>query len=176
VTAATVRSLVDLGCTIVGKVKMTSFGNWEEPVDYIDFEAPWNPRADGHQSSGGSSSGSAAACAAYEWLDIAMGADSKLPHHRVWQHNAACPLGGRIWSSTIIPCSLQCGNGANDRVSRPKSLTPVAQAHLDSTMDTPCFMGRDLTLCKKFATAWYGSSLKRTDVVYTFNLFSSWLC
>jgi Asp-tRNA(Asn)/Glu-tRNA(Gln) amidotransferase A subunit family amidase len=62
---------------------MTSFGNWEEPVDYIDFEAPWNPRADGHQSSGGSSSGSAAACAAYEWLDIAMGADSKLPHHRV---------------------------------------------------------------------------------------------
>jgi hypothetical protein len=103
------------------------------------------------------------------------GSDNADDHASGWQHNAACPLGGRIWSSTI-PCSLQCGNGANDRVSRPKSLTPVAQAHLDSTMDTPCFMGRDLTLCKKFATAWYGSSLKRTDVVYTFNLFSSWLC
>ncbi|KAK5701707.1 hypothetical protein LTR97_004525 [Elasticomyces elasticus] len=75
-TAASIKTLVDAGCIVVGKVKMTAFGNWEEPVDYIDFEAPWNPRADGHQSSGGSSSGSAAASAAYEWLDIAMGADS----------------------------------------------------------------------------------------------------
>lgn len=56
---------------------MNSFGNWEEPTEYIDYQAPWNPRADKYQSPGGSSSGSAAAIASYDWLDIAIGTDSE---------------------------------------------------------------------------------------------------
>ncbi|KAI9376777.1 amidase signature domain-containing protein [Aspergillus egyptiacus] len=75
-TAACIQRLVNQGAVIVGKTKMNSFGNWEEPLEYIDYQAPWNPRADGYQSTGGSSSGSAAAVAAYEWVDVAIGTDT----------------------------------------------------------------------------------------------------
>jgi Asp-tRNA(Asn)/Glu-tRNA(Gln) amidotransferase A subunit family amidase len=76
-TAETVKQLIGLGATITGKVKMTQFGNWEEPIQSADYQAPWNPRADGFQSPGGSSSGPAAALAAYEWLDVTLGSDSE---------------------------------------------------------------------------------------------------
>lgn len=76
-TAECVQKLLDQGVSLVGKTKMNSFGSWEEPIEYVDYQAPWNPRADRYQSPGGSSSGSAAAIAAYDWLDIAIGTDSK---------------------------------------------------------------------------------------------------
>jgi hypothetical protein len=75
-TADCIQRLMDLGVVILGKAKMTSFANWEEPVEYIDYQAPWNDRADHYQSPGGSSSGSASAISAYNWLDIAIGTDS----------------------------------------------------------------------------------------------------
>lgn len=62
---------------VVGKTKLNSFGNWEEPPKYIDYQVPWSPRGDGYQSTGGSSSGSAAAVAGYDWLDITIGTDSE---------------------------------------------------------------------------------------------------
>lgn len=80
-SAPCIQQLVDKGVAIVGKSKMNSFGNWEEPIEYIDFQAPLNPRGDGYQSTGGSSSGSAAAVAAYDWLDIAIGTDSLFTSH-----------------------------------------------------------------------------------------------
>ncbi|KAJ5113150.1 amidase [Penicillium angulare] len=43
--------------------------------DWVDYHAPWNPRADGYQSPSASSSGSGAALAAYDWLDISTGTD-----------------------------------------------------------------------------------------------------
>lgn len=76
-SAECVQRLLDKGVAIVGKTKMTSFANWEEPLEYIDYQAPWNPRGDRYQSPGGSSSGSAAAVGAYDWLDIAIGTDSR---------------------------------------------------------------------------------------------------
>ncbi|OQN95269.1 hypothetical protein B0A48_18566 [Cryoendolithus antarcticus] len=76
-TAACSKKVIAGGGVIVGKSKMTSFGNWEEPIEYVDYQAPWNPRADRCQSPGGSSSGPASAIAAYEWLDIAIGTDSQ---------------------------------------------------------------------------------------------------
>ena len=76
-SAESIQMLADRGAIILGNTKMTSFANWEEPVDYVDYQAPWNPRADRHQSPGGSSSGSAVAIASYEWLDIAVGTDSE---------------------------------------------------------------------------------------------------
>lgn len=48
----------------------------EEPTEAIDYRAPFNPRADRYQSPAGSSSGSAAAIAAYEWLDFTIGQDT----------------------------------------------------------------------------------------------------
>ncbi|KAL1638141.1 hypothetical protein SLS58_008978 [Diplodia intermedia] len=75
-TAACVQKLLDQGAVVVGKTKLSSFAATEEPVECIDWPAPWNPRADGYQSPAGSSSGSAAAIAAYGWLDIAIGSDT----------------------------------------------------------------------------------------------------
>ncbi|KAK0111635.1 hypothetical protein ONS95_001980 [Cadophora gregata] len=74
-TAECVKRLIDQGAVILGKTKMNSFATWEESVEYIDYQAPWNPRADHHQSPGGSSSGSASAVATYDWLDMTIGTD-----------------------------------------------------------------------------------------------------
>lgn len=76
-SAECVQKLIDQGAVILGKTKMNSLATWEEPVQYVDYQAPWNPRADHYQSPGGSSSGSAAAVATYDWLDMAIGTDSK---------------------------------------------------------------------------------------------------
>lgn len=76
-TAACIQILSDAGADIVGTTKLASFAATEEPVECIDYQAPWNPRADGYQSPAGSSSGSGAAAAAYGWLDITIGSDSE---------------------------------------------------------------------------------------------------
>lgn len=75
--AACVELLTNMGAVIVGTTKLASFAATEEAVECIDYHAPWNPRADGYQSPAGSSSGSGAAIGAYDWLDIAIGSDSK---------------------------------------------------------------------------------------------------
>lgn len=80
-TAHCIQRLMDRGAVVLGKTKMTSFANWEEPVEHVDYEAPWNDRADRYQSPGGSSSGSASAVSAYDWVDIAIGTDSEDPIH-----------------------------------------------------------------------------------------------
>lgn len=78
-TAKCIQQLIDAGAVLLGKTKLNSFGCWEEPTEYIDYQAPWNPRGDGYQSPGGSSSGSGAAVAAYDWIDITIGTDSNPP-------------------------------------------------------------------------------------------------
>ena len=65
-SAPAIQRLVDLGASIVGKTKLCAFAQWEEPTEAIEYTSPWSPRADGFQSSGGSSNGSGAAIAAYE--------------------------------------------------------------------------------------------------------------
>ncbi|KAK0512827.1 hypothetical protein JMJ35_004844 [Cladonia borealis] len=59
-TAGCIKILEEAGATIVGTTKLASFAATEEPLECIDFQAPWNPRADGYQSPAGSSSGSGA--------------------------------------------------------------------------------------------------------------------
>ena len=44
--------------------------------DWVDFHPPFTPRADAYQSPSGSSAGSGAAVAAYDWLDVATRTDS----------------------------------------------------------------------------------------------------
>ncbi len=75
-TAAFVKRLIDLGAVIVGKTKMTAFASGEKPIDWFDFQCPFNPRGDAHLEPGASSTGSAAATAAYPWIDICIGTDS----------------------------------------------------------------------------------------------------
>ena len=78
-SAPCIQRLIDLGASIVGKTILCSFAQWEEPTEAVEYMSPWSPRGDGFQSSAGSSNGSGAAVAAYEWLDIAIGSDSKMP-------------------------------------------------------------------------------------------------
>ena len=77
-TAACIRKLELAGAHIIGTLRMAAFAATEEPIECVDYGAPWNPRGDGYQSPAGSSSGSGAAVASYDWLDIAIGSDSGL--------------------------------------------------------------------------------------------------
>lgn len=76
-TTETVEKSLAGGAQMVGKTKTIAFAlgapqNGAE-IDYLD---PWNARADGYQTTGGSSSGSGSAPTAYEWLDFAIGSDT----------------------------------------------------------------------------------------------------
>ncbi|KAF2831281.1 amidase signature enzyme [Ophiobolus disseminans] len=74
--AVCIQKLYDAGATIVGTTKLASFAATEEPMECVDWPAPFNPRADGYQSPAGSSSGSGMAVAAYGWLDVTVGSDT----------------------------------------------------------------------------------------------------
>jgi Asp-tRNA(Asn)/Glu-tRNA(Gln) amidotransferase A subunit family amidase len=77
-TAHFLQKLLDLGAVIVGKTKCTQFGSSEQPTaDWIETHCPWNPRGDGYLSPRGSSTGSGVAIAAYDWVDVGIGTDSK---------------------------------------------------------------------------------------------------
>ncbi|KAF2002320.1 hypothetical protein P154DRAFT_431306 [Amniculicola lignicola CBS 123094] len=69
--------LIDLGAVVVGKTKTTQFALGERPTaDYVDQLAPFNPRGDGYQHPQGSSCGTGASVASYEWLDFGTGSDT----------------------------------------------------------------------------------------------------
>lgn len=74
-TAQAVTKLIDLGAVIVGKTRTAQFAAGEHPMDWVDYKCPFNPRGDGSLSPYGSSTGSATALAAYDWLDFAIGTD-----------------------------------------------------------------------------------------------------
>lgn len=75
--AACVKTLSDAGAIIVGKVKLQAMIMREEPLECVEFTAPFNPRGDGYQVPSGSSHGSAAGVSSYDWLDFSLGSDSE---------------------------------------------------------------------------------------------------
>ncbi|KAJ6135423.1 hypothetical protein N7512_000583 [Penicillium capsulatum] len=76
-TGPAIQRLLDAGAILVGKMGTVQFANGDNPTaDWVDFHCPFNPRGDGYQSPGGSSSGPAAGIASYDWLDIAVGSDT----------------------------------------------------------------------------------------------------
>lgn len=78
-SAASVQHLIDMGAVIVGKTKTTQFASGEYAQDWVDYQCPFNPRGDGYFDPSCSSAGSAAALAAYKWLDFSIGTDSQFP-------------------------------------------------------------------------------------------------
>jgi Asp-tRNA(Asn)/Glu-tRNA(Gln) amidotransferase A subunit family amidase len=74
-----VQVLIDAGAIIVGKAKLMAMIMREEPLECVEFTAPFNPRGDRYQISSGSSHGSAAGVASYDWLDFSIGSDSWCP-------------------------------------------------------------------------------------------------
>ncbi|BCS20854.1 glutamyl-tRNA(Gln) amidotransferase, subunit A [Aspergillus puulaauensis] len=76
-TGSAVQRLIDAGAVFVGKMGTVQFANGDNPTaDWVDFHCPFNPRGDGYQAPGGSSSGPAVGISSYDWLDIAVGSDT----------------------------------------------------------------------------------------------------
>ncbi|TPX13845.1 uncharacterized protein E0L32_005789 [Thyridium curvatum] len=121
-TSSTVVSrLLGAGAHLVGKTHLSSFAMMEHPMQSIDYQAPFNPRGDGYLIPGGSSSGSAAAAASYDWLDISICTDTT--------------------GSSRIP-ALQTGLFG----FRPttNSISTDGLVHAWADFDTPAWIGRDL--------------------------------
>ncbi|KAI9794894.1 MAG: hypothetical protein M1833_007341 [Piccolia ochrophora] len=74
--AVVVQQLLDAGAVLVGKTKTSQFAEGADPLQWIDYKCPYNPRGDGYQKPSSSSTGSAVAVAAYEWLDFTIGTDT----------------------------------------------------------------------------------------------------
>ncbi|TGJ83008.1 hypothetical protein E0Z10_g5781 [Xylaria hypoxylon] len=75
-SSSMVTRLIDAGAIIVGKTKTAQFASGEHARDWVDYKCPVNPRGDGSLDPGGSSTGSAVAVAAYDWLDYSIGTDT----------------------------------------------------------------------------------------------------
>ncbi|KAJ9664016.1 hypothetical protein H2198_000519 [Neophaeococcomyces mojaviensis] len=75
-SAEVVSRLEENGSHIVGKTYMSAFAMMEHPTQSVDYQASFNPRGDGYLITGGSSGGSAAAIASYNWIDIAICSDT----------------------------------------------------------------------------------------------------
>lgn len=75
-TAPCIQKLIDAGAVIVGKVKTSELAEGLSAHEWIQSVCPYNPRGDGQQEASSSSTGSAVAAAAYEWLDVAVGTDT----------------------------------------------------------------------------------------------------
>ncbi|KAI1198239.1 amidase signature domain-containing protein [Nemania serpens] len=106
------------------------------PEDQVDVTAD----AHGYQSPGGSSSGSAAAIASYDWLDIAIGTDT--------------------WGSVTRP-SLWCGCFG----FRPTwgSLPANGIEPFCQSWDTAGVLARDLQKCRDFSRAWLSPDKLKND-------------
>ena len=76
--ATCVEKLLEAGAVIVGKTKTVQLASGENARDWIDYSAPFHSRGDGYQEPSGSSTGSATAVSAYDWIDATLGTDSKL--------------------------------------------------------------------------------------------------
>ena len=138
-TAGCINLLTQAGANVVGITKLASFAATEEPIECVDFQAPWNPRADGYQSPAGSSSGSGAAIASYPWLDVAIGSDTSGSGRRPGHWNgcfAMRPSHGALPVNGYIPSFRR--------------------------FDVPVFYGRDIEGCKHFANHWYGKNSLRS--------------
>lgn len=72
-----VQIIIGAGAIIVAKVKLQAMIMREEPLECVEFTAPFNPRADEYQVPSGSSHGSAAGIGSYDWLDYSLQSDSK---------------------------------------------------------------------------------------------------
>ena len=74
-----VQRLIDQGAIVVGNTKTAEFGGSQEVIGHwSDYSYSLNPRGDGYLVATGSNTGSAAAIASYDWLEIALGTDGKV--------------------------------------------------------------------------------------------------
>jgi Amidase len=130
-TAPSIKMLLDLGAVMVGKTRTSQFAHGAHPWEFVDVPYSWNPRADGHLTASASSSGSACAIAAYDWLDFTIGSDTR--------------------GSVRKPAALVGAYGI-----RPShgSMNLSGVVPLSEEMDTAGFFARDPQLFYEIASEW----------------------
>ncbi|KAJ8067320.1 hypothetical protein OCU04_004673 [Sclerotinia nivalis] len=134
-TAPSIQMLIDQGAVIIGKVKTTPFSSGIGPRDWVDYQAPFNPRGCGYLDANCSSAGSGAALAGYEWLDFTIGSDTLGSMVGPAADNGIFgirPTHGRISCEGVVPIS--------------------------SYLDTPGIFSRDITEFSAATKSWLGSS------------------
>ncbi|CAG8371447.1 unnamed protein product [Penicillium salamii] len=144
-SATGVQRLLDHGAIVIGKLKSTQFGESEWATDWVDYHAPWNPRADGYQTPSASSSGSVAAVAAYDWLDLATGTDytgSVRAPAAVHGLFGIRPSTGAIDNEGVIPFSKNFDTFGlftrdNDTLKRVSSVLYNQNAEIPACFKTP---------------------------------------
>lgn len=129
------QSLVTGGAHILGLTKLSSMVAREEPMDAVDYLTSFNPRADGYQSPTGSSSGSAASVAAYDWVDCGIGTDTSGSGRRPAMVNG-------VWEF----------RPSHD----PTSLRGMITTY--PLFDTPCVFARSLSTLRRVVETWTPSS------------------
>ncbi|KAI9767312.1 MAG: hypothetical protein M1840_005721 [Geoglossum simile] len=144
-----IQRLLDSGAYLVGTTRLACFAAREEPTECADYQAPYNPRGDGYQSPSGSSSGSAAAIASYDFLDFTVGSDSKF----LSPLRAIVMLMAEATGSTRRPAFF---NGCF--ALRPSyGKLPLDGMQLTFELfDTPSVFCRDIEKCREVAIAWFG--------------------
>ncbi|KAK8045570.1 Amidase signature domain protein [Apiospora rasikravindrae] len=154
-TAAAVQLLADAGCQIVGLTKLSTMIAREEPSEAVDYQTAFNPRGDGYQSPAGSSSGSAAAVAAYDWIDAALGTDTSGSGRR----------------PALVNGIYQFRPTHSDFLL--KDMVPTFHR-----FDSPCVFARNLSMVESVLRAWYtpkGTSLASFghtfQVIYPLDFF-----
>ncbi|WVF71556.1 hypothetical protein IAT40_006364 [Kwoniella sp. CBS 6097] len=135
-TATAVQILEKAGAVIVGKTKLAQFVADGQSVEAsYDDRYPYSPRGDQGQSCGASSSGSACAMAAYDWLDFAVGSDT----------------GGSIRGPAAI-LGLY-GNRPSQGLLSLDNVTPLL-----GWSDTAGIFARTSSIFHKVLSAWYADS------------------
>ncbi|KAH6630486.1 amidase [Chaetomium sp. MPI-SDFR-AT-0129] len=130
-----VQVLIDAGAIIVGKAKLMAMIMREEPLECVEFTAPFNPRGDGYQISSGSSHGSAAGVASYDWLDFSIGSDTNGSGRKPAHYNGCF--------------SIRPSTGIMNTAGVIGQFPPF---------DMPVFFGRDISTFAQFISVWYGES------------------
>ncbi|KAI4941024.1 hypothetical protein J4E91_011017 [Alternaria rosae] len=132
-SAVALQKLIDMGAVVIGKTKTTQFALGERPTaDYVDQLAPFNPRGDGYQHPQGSSAGSGAGLASYDWMDIATASDTggsvRLP-----------AMANGLFGMRITNASLPL-----------KGILPIS-----AIFDTPGVLARSAKLLQAVHRVWY---------------------
>ncbi|RHZ68074.1 hypothetical protein CDV55_107783 [Aspergillus turcosus] len=135
-----VETVIDAGAVIVGKVKLQAMIMREEPLECVEFTAPFNPRADGYQVPSGSSHASAAGIGSYDWLDFSFGSDTNGSGRKPASYNGCFsirPSTGLTNNKGVVGYFPQ--------------------------FDMPVFFGRDISRFSGFISTWYGHALSRRE-------------
>jgi hypothetical protein len=176
-TSEYVKKLMDLGAVIVGKSKTAAFAGSEKAPEYwIDFQCPFNPRADGYQAPSGSTSGGATSLAGYDWLDFSLGTDSKFDrnpqrsYHLIKMLQRMGVFGHRqqqmVSTDYAVPLAKQLQWSRSTRNASEFYSTILMAEYIDQPFrefDTMGILSRDLAQFHRFGRLSFNTTLSADE-------------